>query len=136
MSKRNDIISAITTKLNTITGLNTFRSRANAVARTKLPSAIVEPVQDVADNSTIHYNDWTSTIQVLLQVKGAIPDETADPFIEAIYEKIMEDQDLGGLTMDIQPVSIDNDIMEGDGANGIVIMRFRITYRTTSKNLA
>jgi hypothetical protein len=134
-TKREQIISAITTKLESISGLNVFRSRSNPVSRSKLPSAIIEPVQDVADNSPIHFNDWSLTIQVLLQVKGAIPDQEADQWISAVYEKMMEDQSLSGLTMDIQPISFENDIMEGDGANGIVILRFRVSYRTLSKNL-
>jgi hypothetical protein len=135
MSKREDIISAVTTKLGTIPGLNVFRSRANAIPRGKLPGATVEPLQDRADNSVIRFNTWSLVVQVMLQVKADIPDQAADPFIELIYEKMMEDQGLGGLTMDIQPISIDNDLMEGDGANGIVTMRFMVTYRTSSLNL-
>lgn len=135
-TKRETILSAITTKLQTIPGLTVQRSRPLPFGRQKLPAAGVEPVQDIADNSTIHYNDWSLVIQVMLLVKGDVPDQVADPFLQAIYEKLMEDQALGGLTMDIQPISFENDIIEGDGANGVAILRFRISYRTSSKILA
>lgn len=134
-TKREQILSAITLKLESITGLTVERSRTTPLGRTKLPAAIIEPVIDTSDNSTVPYIDWTHVFQVTLFVKGDVPDQIADPSLQSVYEKIMEDQGLGGLTMDIQPVSIENNIMEGDGANGIVILKFRVTYRTSSLTL-
>lgn len=136
-SKREGIILALKSALDSIgPGLPCFRSRVEPFTRGKLPALVIEPLQDKADGNVIGYLDWSLLVQVALYVRGDAPDMVADPHILLIHEKIMADQSLGGLSQDIQPESVEYDLIEGDKPVGVIMMKFLINYRTSEKNIS
>lgn len=134
-TKRELIIVAIKDALDTISGLTCFRSRVEPFQRQHVPAVVVEPLQDKPTSEVNGFLDWSLTVQCTLLVRGDEPDNIADPFIASIHEKVMADQSLGGLAMDVQPLSVEYDLIEGDKAVGVILIKFVVTYRTTEKIL-
>jgi hypothetical protein len=134
-TKRESILVALKTSLEGITGLPCYRSRVEPFQRQKVPALIIEPLQDKPESSVIGSFDWNLTVQVTLLVRGDEPDKVADPYIQSIHENLMADQSLGGLSMDLQPISVEYDLIEGDKPVGVILMKFVVTYRTKEKLL-
>lgn len=134
-TKRELIIVALKTVVESISGLPCYRSRVEPFSRGKVPAAIIEPLQDKPESNVIGFLDWTLTVQVTLLVRGDEPDKIADPYIQQVHEKIMADLGLGGLSQDIQPVSVEYDLIEGDKPVGVIMMKFNVSYRTPEKIL-
>ena len=82
------------------------------------------------------YVDWILTVRVAVVVRGAIPDQVADPVVESLHAKIMADLTLGGYAIDIQPIGVTFDIVEADQPAGVVMCDYRVQYRTSVTNLA
>lgn len=134
-TKREQIIAAIKVKLSDIPSLPVYRSRVEPFTRNRVPALVIEPVRDIPDNSVVPMIDWSLIVKATLLVRGDIPDQIADTYIKSIHEKIMQDQSLDGLAMDVQPGPVEYEILEGDKPVGVVNMNFVVSYRTTSKNL-
>ncbi len=135
MTKRESIIRAIVLAVSGITGLPVYRSRAEPFARGKSPALVVEPIQDIPANNVIPYLDWELQVRLSLIIRHDEPDKEGDPFVEQIHAAVLEDQSLGGLSMDIQPVSVNYEIIEADATLGIIALDFRVTYRTQFDSL-
>jgi hypothetical protein len=139
MTKREAILAAMKAKLVSVTGVtdaNVFRSRAEAITRARGSSIVIEPIQDVPDNSTLSILTWALTTRVTVIVRGDIPDQIADPIIESLHSKLMSDLSLGGLSMDIQPAPVSFEILEGDQPIGIISLDYRVQYRTGVESLS
>jgi hypothetical protein len=137
-TKREAILDAIKAKLVSLPGVaagSVYRSRVAAFQRAQVPAVSVEWVSDNPANNVVTKLDWTLLVRIYVIVRGSVPDEVADPIVEDIHRKVMSDLGLGGLSMDIQPASVQNDINEADLNLGIVTMDFRVTYRTAEGDL-
>ncbi len=138
-TKRETIITAIRTALIGTTGVSTriYRSRTEPIARGESPAIVVEPLTDTAaQNTSLPTLDWSLTVRVAVIVRGAIPDQVADPVVESLHAKIMADLTLGGYAIDIQPIGVTFDIVEADQPVGVVMCDYRVQYRTSVTNLA
>lgn len=139
MTKRESILAAMKAKLVSVTGVtdaNVFRSRAEAITRARGSAIVIEPIQDVPDNSTLSILTWALTVRLTVVVRGDIPDQIADPIIESLHSKLMSDLSLGGLSMDIQPAAVSFEILEGDQPIGIISLDYRVQYRTGVESLS
>lgn len=139
MTKREAILQAIKTKLVGVSGVpdaNVFRSRVEPFARNRVPAITIEPIQDTSENSVIPFLDWSLVVRVSVIVRGDVPDQLADPIVESLHGKIMVDLSLGGLSMDIQPSSVNFELLEGDQPIGIVTLDYRVQYRTGVESLS
>jgi hypothetical protein len=76
------------------------------------------------------------TVRVSVIVRGAIPDQQADPIIESLHSKLMADLTLGGYAIDVQPTNVTFVFTEADGAAGEIQCDYRVLYRTSVTNLA
>ena len=140
-TKRESILTAITTALAGTTGVSTriYRSRVEAFARAETPALLIEPV---ADDPTIETSlptlTWRLTVRVMVIVRGSIPDQIADPVVESLHSKLSADLTLGGIpgVMDVQPVSVAFELVEGDQPTGVVTCDYRILYRTSVNDLS
>ena len=136
-TKRESILTAITTALAGTTGVGTriYRSRPEAFARAETPALLIEPV---ADDPTIETSLPTLTwrLRVMVIVRGSIPDQIADPVVESLHSKLSADLTLGGYAYDVQPVSVAFELVEGDQPTGVVTCDYRILYRTSINDLA
>lgn len=138
-TKRETILAAIRTALIGTTGVSTriYRSRVEPMARAESPAIVVEPVSDTAQqNTSLPTLDWSLTVRVAVIVRGAIPDQIADPVVESLHAKLMADLTLGGVAIDVQPQSVNFEMVEADQPAGIISCDFLIRYRTSVTNLA
>ena len=107
------------------------------IAREESPAIVVEPLSDNASqNTSLPTLDWSMTVRVTVIVRGAIPDQLADPIVESLHSKLMADLTLGGYAIDIQPIGVTFNFAEADGAAGEIQCDYRVMYRTSVANLA
>jgi hypothetical protein len=138
-TKRETILAAIRTALTDTTGVSTriYRTRVEPITREESPAIVVEPLNDTAtQNTSLPTLDWAMTVRVTVIVRGATPDQLADPIIESLHGKLMADLTLGGYAIDIQPISVTFNFADADGAAGEIQCDYRVLYRTSVTNLA
>ena len=138
-TRRETILTAVRTALTNTTGVSTriYRSRVEPMARAESPAIVIEPVGDTAEQSTsLPTLDWSLTVRISVIVRGAIPDQLADPIVESLHSKIMADLTLGGVAMDVRPVSVNFELVEADQPAGVISCDYLIRYRTANANLA
>lgn len=138
-TRRETILAAVRTALTGTTGVSTriYRSRVEPMARAESPAIVVEPVNDTAEqNTSLPTLDWSLTVRVAVIVRGAIPDQIADPIIQSLHGKLMADLTLGGYAIDIQPQSVNFEMVEADQPAGVISCDYLIRYRTSVTNLA
>ena len=137
-TRRESILTAIRTALTGTTGVGTriYRSRVTAIARQESPSIIVEPVTDSAEqNTALPTLDWSMVVAVAVVVRGDVPDQQADPIVESMHSRLMSDLTLGGYAIDIQPQSVNFDLIEADQPAGVITCNYLIRYRTSVSDL-
>ena len=138
-TKRETILAAVRTALTGTTGVSSriYRSRVEPMARAESPAIVVEPISDTAEqNTSLPTLDWSLTVRVAVIVRGAIPDQQADPIVESLHSKLMADLTLGGYAIDIQPQSVSFEMVEADQPAGVISCDYLIRYRTANANLA
>jgi hypothetical protein len=138
-TKRETILAAVRTALTGTSGVSTriYRSRVEPISRGESPAIVVEPLSDNAEqNTSLPRLDWSLTVRVAVIVRGAIPDQVADPIVEDMHSKLMADLTLGGYAIDIQPVGVNFDLSEADQPSGVIACDYLIRYRTSVENLA
>ena len=137
-TKRENILTAVRTALTGTSGVGNriYRSRVEPMARAESPAIVVEPVNDTAqENTSLPTIDWSLTVRVAVVVRGVIPDQIADPIVADMHSKLMADLTLGGYAIDIQPISVQFDMVEADQPAGVVSCNYLIRYRTSVSNL-
>jgi hypothetical protein len=138
-TRRESIISNIVTALAGTTGVSTriYRSRVEAFARGESPAIVVEPISDTAqENTSLPTLDWSLTVRIAVIVRGTAPDQLADATIQSLHSNVMADLTLGGYSMDIQPQSVNWQLIEADQPAGVVMCDYLVRYRTSLTNLA
>jgi hypothetical protein len=138
-TRRETIVAAVRTALTGTTGVSTriYRSRVEPLARAESPAIVVEPISDQAEqNTSLPTLDWSLTVRVSVIVRGAVPDQVADPIVEDMHSKLMADLTLGGYAIDIQPQSVNFELVEADQPAGVISCDYLIRYRTSVSNLA
>jgi hypothetical protein len=138
-TRRETILAAVRTALTNTTGVSTriYRSRVEPMARAESPAIVIEPVNDTAEqNTSLPTLDWSLTVRISVIVRGAIPDQLADPIVENMHAKLMADLTLGGVAMDIRPQSVNFELVEADQPAGVISCDYLIRYRTANANLA
>lgn len=138
MSKREQILAAIKTLVASVTDLETVtRGRPSAFARDELPAANIIPISDTPDQPSLPRLQWSLIVRIVVQVRAATEaDSAVDPFLEDIHAALMADVSLGGLVMDVQPVSTAFQLADSDLEGMIAASDFRIIYQTALSNLA
>jgi hypothetical protein len=138
-TRRESILARIETVLAGTTGVSTriYRSRVEPLARGESPAIVIEPVQDQAEqNTSLPTLDWSLTVRIAVIVRGAVPDQQADPIIESLHSKLMADLTLNGYAIDVQPQSVNFEMAEADQPAGVISCDYLIRYRTSVTNLA
>ena len=138
-TKRERILAAIKTSLANTVGVGTriYRSRAEALTRSETPALIIEPISDTPEDTQAFNNkvNWEFKIRVSVVVRGAIPDQVADPTIESLHTKVLTDPSVGGLALDIRPSTTTFEILEADQPAGVIGCEVDISYRTSYNSL-
>lgn len=138
-TKRETILAAIASTLAGTTGVSTriYRSRVEPLSRGESPALVIEPLNDqAAQNTSLPTLDWSLTVRVAVIVRGAVPDQQADPIVQSLHSKIMADLTLGGYAIDIQPQTVNFEMVEADQPAGVISCDYLVRYRTSVANLA
>lgn len=137
-SKRETILQRIVTALAGTAGVGSriYRSRVEPLARGEAPAIVVEPVSDSATQDTMGTLQWTMTVRVAVIVRGAVPDQLADPVMVDVHSKLMSDASLGGYVIDMLPTTVAFENIEADQPAGVVSVEFAVTYRTSLNSLS
>lgn len=138
MTRRERILRAIATALAGTTGVGTriYRSRVTALARQESPAIVIEPVSDTAaQNTALPTLDWSLTVRIAVVVRGEIPDQQADATVESMHAKIMADLTLGGYAIDVQPDSVNFELIDADQPAGVISCDYLVRYRTLVADL-
>ena len=139
-SKREQILAKIKTNLTGTTGVGTriYRSRVEPMTRDESPSLVVEFVTDepTVNSATYLKLDWTLRIRIVVIVRSQTPDTTADPTIESLHTKVVSDPTLGGLALDVRPLTVTFDLVEADQPAGIISCEYEVDYRSSYNDLS
>ncbi len=138
-TRRETILAAVASALTGTTGVSTriYRSRVEPMSRSESPAIVIEPVSDTAEqNTSLPTLDWSLTVRISVIVRGAIPDQLADPTVESLHSKLMADLTLGGYAIDVQPQGVTFEMVEADQPAGVISCDYLIRYRTSVTNLA
>ena len=139
-SKREQILAKIKTNLSGTTGVGSriFRSRSEPLTRAESPSLVIEFVTDqpTINSATYLKLDWTLRVRIVVVVRSQTPDTSADPTIESLHTKIVNDPTLGGLAIDVRPSTVTFDVIEADQPAGVVFCEYEIDYRSDYNDLS
>ena len=139
-SKREQIIAKIRTNLTGTTGVGTriYRSRVEPMTRGETPSLVLEFVTDepTVNSATYLKLDWTLRVRVVVVVRSQTPDTTADPTIESLHTKMVSDPTLGGLAIDVRPLTVTFDVVEADQPAGVISCDYEVDYRSSYNDLS
>ena len=138
-SKREQILAAIKKNLANTTGVGTriYRSRVEALTRSETPAIIIEPVSDTPQDTNSFNNKitWEFKIRISVIARGSTPDNVADPTIESLHTKVLNDPSIGGLAIDVRPSTTTFELLEADEPAGVIGCEFDIEYRTSYNSL-
>ena len=139
-SKREQILAKIKTNLTGTTGVGTriYRSRVEPMTRGESPSLVIEFVRDepTVNSATYLKLDWTFRVRIVVIVRSQTPDTTADPTIESLHTKIVSDPTLGGLAIDVRPLTVTFDVVEADQPAGVISCEYEVDYRSSYNDLS
>jgi hypothetical protein len=136
-TRRETILAAMRTALTGTTGVSTriYRSRVEALSRAETPAILIEPVSDSPTLVAVGKLNWDLTVRVSVVVRGAIPDQQADPVIESLHAKLLADKSLGGYAQDLTAGPVSWEFVDGDQPVGVVSCDYRVQYRTSETSL-
>jgi len=137
-TRRESILAAIATTLAGTTGVSSriYRSRVVPLSRGESPAIVVEPLIDTAQqNTSLPTLDWSLTVRIAVIVRGNVPDQVADPIVDDLHGKLMADLTLGGKAIDVQPVSVNFELIEADQPAGVIACDYLVRYRTSVADL-
>lgn len=112
-----------------------YRSRAEAFARDEAPAIVIEPEGDSGQAYSTCRIDWTLNVLVAIYVRGAIPDQLADPIAVDVHQQLMADRTLGGLAIDIVPTTVDYQRDKADLTSLWQVNTYQVRYRTADNSL-
>ena len=138
-SKRESILADIASSLaGTVqVGSRIYRSRVEPLARGESPAIVVEPISDTAEQVTaLPTLDWSLTVRVSVIVRSAVPDQAADPIVSDMHSKLVADLTLGGYAIDVQPQSVNFELVEADQPAGVISCTYLVRYRTSVTDLS
>ncbi|HQU04220.1 MAG TPA: hypothetical protein PLT25_05830 [Acidocella sp.] len=135
-SIRERILEKMVTVLNAgAIGAPVYRSRTDPVSRAQSPAVLIQPVSDTAKQVSVPYLDWELLTHVAVYVRGNAPDTLADPILTALNSALLADMSLGGLAMQIMPVSVHFEFSDSDTQLCVATCEYKIDYRTNQQDL-
>ena len=138
-TKRESILADIASSLaGTVqVGSRIYRSRVEPLARGESPAIVIEPTGDNPEYSLrLDRLDWSLTVRVAIIVRSSVPDQAADPIVEDVHSKMMNDLTAGGYALDVEPRSVSFEMVEADQPAGVISMEYLVRYRTQLGDLS
>ena len=75
-------------------------------------------------------------VRIVVIVRGTIHDNVADPTVESLFTKVLNDPTVGGLAKDIRPATQTFEVLDADQPAGLITCEFEIDYRTSYNSLS
>ena len=139
MTKREQILTNLASNLTSLSGVGSipvFRSHVEPFSRNKLPAIVIEPRAESSNQVVTDKIDWSLDVKITVVVRGEIPDQIADPIVNAIHAKLSADPQVNSLAIDTNIQSIQFEFADSDQPTGIISMDYNILYRTNTNNLS
>jgi hypothetical protein len=124
-------------------GNRIYRSRTEAYSRDESPAVSIEPGPDTASSQPVStcYIDWTFQLVIAVFSRGTVPpagtpllglsaDQVADPVIQSIHSRLMSDRSIGGLAMDVWPISRVPQMVSAEDPSIVTVLTYQVRYRT------
>ena len=136
-SKREQILSAIVTKLAPVAGVSgrVFRSQADPNPRELDPFIAVEWSSEQAMADTVQLLGRSLNVDVSVYTRGDAPDSLADPIMVDVHQRLTADPSLGGLAIDIQLEDASNEVIAADFPAAKVTHTYVVKYRHSYGNM-
>jgi hypothetical protein len=139
-TRREQILVQVATTLAATSGVSgrVYRSRQEAFSRAESLSVIIEPGPESSGPEQVSTCkiDHTLTLAVGVYARGTVPDQVADPVVQSVHSLLMADRTLGGLVMDIWPLSRNPEFDAAEGAAVVEVLSYRVRYRTSVTDLS
>lgn len=138
-TKRESILADIASSLAGTVQVSTriYRSRVVPLSRGESPAIVIEPTSDTPEYSLrLDRLDWSLGVRVSIIVRSSVPDQAADPIVEDVHSKMMNDLTAGGYAIDVEPGSTSFEQIDADQPAGVIGMDFVVKYRTLLTDLS
>lgn len=133
---REGILAQIATLANQVQGLTVFRSRDAAISRAETPALVIQPEEE-----TVEFQSSLLAVRLLVVVltvftRSDVPDQTADPLIQALHAKLMADPTLGGRAARVIEQGSKWAFEVADRTALATELRYQIKYQTLAADLS
>ena len=125
-----NILQAIKTLCDGVPGALAYRSREAAIARREGPAILIRPEDMPVETPGQRVTIRDLVVLVTVIARGQVPDQVADPVVQAVHAAITADQTLGGLVGRIVEEHIKFDFEVADQNAVAIELRFRLRYMT------
>ena len=136
MSIRENIIEALVTAATPVVTGGVYRSREAAIARSEGPALVIRPQDEKVETRGQRVALRDLVVQFEVIVRGQIPDQDADPIVEALHAAITADPTLGGIIAWIFEEETKWDFEIADMNAVSVTILYRCRYLTAANSLS
>jgi hypothetical protein len=144
-TKQEQIVAVLYAALENTAGVSgrIYRSRTEAFSRDESPAVTVEhgPASASVPPVSTCYIDWTFQVVIGVYsrgqhgISGPSPDQAADPVIRQIHANLMADRSVGGLAMDLIPLSRDPQLQSAENPAMWTVLSYQVRFRTSITDL-
>lgn len=113
-----------------------YRSREAAIGRTEGTALVIRPGEETGTNIANGLRQREFAVDLEVIVRGLVPDDIADPVVDALHDAIMADPTLGGLAAKVIEDATVWDFEEADLTAGSVKVRYIVRYLTPTSSLS
>jgi hypothetical protein len=134
-SKREQIMQAIVTRLNTTAGVNgrVYRSAPDPSPREECPFIAVSWSTENASPDTVPQLERTLTVSVSVFTRATslsgVADSDADAILVSAHSLLMADTQLGGLAIDMRLEDADTEIVAADMPAAKTTHQYSVKFR-------
>lgn len=130
-SKREQIVSAIMTRLAAVAGVSgrVYRSQADPNPRDLAPFLTVQWTNEQTSPDAVQLMGRTLTVEIAVYTRGDVPDALADPILVDAHQRLLLDPSLGGLAIDIQLEDASSEVIAADFPAAKVTQNYSVKFR-------
>lgn len=136
MTVRESILSACVALCTPLVNGGVYRSREAALARAEGTGILIKPDEETVEFYAAVHAKRALVVDFTVLARGQVPDQVADPVVQALHAALMADQTLGGLVARVIEEGTKWDFEEADQTAVAVSVRYRLLYLTPASSLA
>jgi hypothetical protein len=138
MTARESILSYVYTLLAAVTGATAYRTREAPADRSEGVVILLKPEEEPIELRTANGSMVLRNLTIVITVisRGDVPDQLADPVIQAIHASIMLDRTLGGRCALLMEHSTKWDFEVADATAMTAELRYVARYQTKASDMS